>query len=292
MQILDKNWQDWIRDNFSRGCIREDMLKVMIKAGVPEKTAVFNLAAYSDEVADNKTARTNSIVISSELPSNKDFQQEASYLFQHENYIVTKDGQYIQVTMRIDTPDVVLLDNFMTHVECDELCQLSINTLSKSTVVDDATGNTIDHAERVSQGTYFTIGQNDLVKRIEARISEITSIPVCNGEGLQILNYVRGGEYRPHFDYFPDSEGGRIHTLASGQRIITIIMYLNDVTTGGATIFPNINLSIYPKKGSALYFSYYNSLGQVDANTLHGGSPVIDGEKWIATKWLREREYR
>jgi hypothetical protein len=85
MQILDNNWQNWIRDNFSRGCIREDMLKVMIKAGVPEQTAVFNLAAYSDEIANNKTARTNSIVLSSELPPNKDFQQEATYLFQHQN---------------------------------------------------------------------------------------------------------------------------------------------------------------------------------------------------------------
>jgi prolyl 4-hydroxylase len=292
MQILDKNWQDWIRDNFSRGCIREDMLKVMIKAGVPEQTAVFNLATYSDEVTNNKTASTNSIVISSELPSNKDFQQEASYLFQHENSIITSDGQRIQVNMRVDAPDIVLLDNFMTDAECDELCALSKHTLTNSTVVDDTTGKLVGHAERISQGTYFAIGQNALVKRIEARISEITSIPVPHGEGLQILNYVRGGEYRPHFDYFPDSEGGRVHTAASGQRIITVIIYLNNVTAGGATIFPNINLSIYPKKGSALYFSYYNSLGQVDANTLHGGSPVIDGEKWIATKWLREREYR
>jgi prolyl 4-hydroxylase len=22
--------------------------------------------------------------------------------------------------------------------------------------------------------------------------------------------------------------------------------------------------------------------------TLHGGAPVLEGEKWVATKWLRE----
>ena len=116
--------------------------------------------------------------------------------------------------MRIDAPDIVLLDNFMTDAECDELCALSKGTLTNSTVVDDTTGKLVGHAERISQGTYFAIGQNALVKRIEARISEITSIPVSHGEGLQILNYVSGGEYRPHFDYFPDSEGGQVHTTS------------------------------------------------------------------------------
>lgn len=271
VETLDKQWLDWIRDNFARGCIKEDMLEVMLQAGISRQTALFNLENYATSIP---------------------FQQEASYLFQHENSLRTSDGQQMQVSMRIDAPDIVLLDNFMSHAECDELCALSIGSLTKSTVVDDATGKIVGHAERVSQGTHFNVGQNNLVKRIEARISELTSIPVCNGEGLQILNYVKGGEYRPHFDYFPANQGGRTHTEAGGQRIITVIIYLNHVEAGGATIFPNLNLNIYPKKGAALYFSYFNSFGQVDPNTLHGGTPVIEGEKWIATKWLREREYR
>ena len=138
---------------------------------------------------------------------------------------------------------------------------------------------------------HFTLGQNTLVKKIEARISEITGLPVINGEGIQILKYVDGGEYRPHFDYFPDNEGGRANMAHGGQRIITIIMYLSDVVAGGATIFPKVGLSVYPKKGAAVYFSYFNSLEQVDPSTLHGGAPVIKGGKWIATKWIRERAY-
>lgn len=116
-------------------------------------------------------------------------------------------------------------------------------------------------------------------------------MPVNHGEGIQILNYANGGEYKPHFDYLPDNEGGQANMQKGGQRIITIIMYLNNVITGGATIFPEINLNIYPKKGSALYFSYYSTNGEVDPLTLHGGSPVIVGEKWIATKWIREQPY-
>jgi prolyl 4-hydroxylase len=220
-----------------------------------------------------------------------DYVQEASYLHQFENSIVTKDGQCIQVAMRVSKPDVVLLDNFMTHDECDAFCELSKSTLTKSTVVDDATGDSVNHEHRISLGTYFTLGQNDLVQKIEARIAEITGTPVPNGEGFQILNYAGGGEYRPHFDYFPDNAGGRVHTAHGGQRIMTVIVYLNDVKAGGATVLPNINLSVYPKKGSALYFSYFNSKGQVDPSTLHGGAPVLEGEKWIATKWIRERLY-
>jgi prolyl 4-hydroxylase len=295
MQALGKDWQDWIRDNFARGCAKDEMMKAMMKAGIPEMTAAYNLVTFSTAQTSGpvRTVAASQIQAVAQAANNdSDYKQEASYLFQHENHIITSDGQRIQVAMRVDAPDVVLLDHFMTDAECDELCELSKGTLTKSTVVDDATGASVNHDQRISQGTYFTIGQNDLVKRIESRISEVTNTPVVNGEGLQILNYVGGGEYRPHFDYFPDNEGGRVHTARGGQRIITVIMYLNNVAAGGATILPKINLSIYPKKGSALYFSYFNSAGQVDPITLHGGAPVIEGEKWIATKWIREKEYK
>jgi prolyl 4-hydroxylase len=283
MQKLDKAWQDWIGENILRGCSRNVMLKDMVKAGIAEDTALFNLANY---VSADVKAESNPT-----LASQGDYVQEASYLFQFENAIVTKDGQHIQVAMRVSKPDVVLLDNFMSHDECDAFCELSKSTLTKSTVVDDATGDSVNHEHRISLGTYFTLGQNDLVKKIETRIAEVTGTPVPNGEGIQILNYAGGGEYRPHFDYFPDNTGGRVHTAHGGQRIMTVIMYLNDVKAGGATVLPDINLSVYPKKGSALYFSYFNSKGQVDPSTLHGGAPVVAGEKWIATKWIRERVY-
>jgi len=213
------------------------------------------------------------------------------YLFQHENTLTTSDGHRTYITMRCQKPDVVLLENFMSEDECDALCELSKGSLTKSEVVDDATGKGVEHQDRTSQGTYFTLGENPLVQKIEKRISEITAIPVENGEGIQILNYIDGGEYKPHYDYFPDNEGGRANMSEAGQRIITIVMYLNDVAAGGATIFPEINMNIYPKKGSALYFSYFNGAGQPDPLTLHGGSPVIEGEKWIATKWLRENSF-
>lgn len=287
--ILNTTWQKWIKDNIERGCIKSEMLNAMINGGIDEETAQFNLMLYEASQHPKSNSANASDIFLDTQPDNQS--HEGSYLFQHENHLQTSDGQIMQVTMRCKTPDIVLLDHFMTTSECDELCELSKSTLTKSTVVDDKTGEGINHQARTSLGTYFTLGQNSLVEKIESRISEITGFPAINGEGIQILNYANGGEYRPHFDYFPDNQGGNANMVKGGQRIITIIMYLNDVHTGGATVFPEINLSIYPKKGSALYFSYLNALNVVDPLTLHAGAPVIEGEKWIATKWIRQSAY-
>ena len=83
--------------------------------------------------------------------------QEASHLFQYENTIITRDGQVMQVAMRLTSPDVVLLDNFMTASECDALCELSKSTFTKLTEVDDATGNAVDNSHRTSLGMYFSL---------------------------------------------------------------------------------------------------------------------------------------
>ena len=290
VHILDTTWQSWIKENFQRGCTESTMLNVMVKAGISEETAQFNLTLYEASVHPKSNVETVLNTLKHDKSSQKN-QHEGSYLFQHENSLQTSDGQVMKVVVRCNAPDIILLDHFMSEAECDALCELSKATLTKSTVVDDATGEGVKHEARSSQGTYFTLGQTPLVEKIEARITEITGMPAINGEGIQILNYVNGGEYKPHYDYFPDNEGGRANMIQGGQRIITIIMYLNDVVAGGATIFPEINLNVYPKKGSALYFSYFNAAGQIDPLTLHGGAPVIEGEKWIATKWIRQNAY-
>ena len=56
---------------------------------------------------------------------------------------------------------------------------------------------------------------------------------------------------------------------------------------GGA----ELDLAVKPSPGSAIYFEYCNSQSQLDARLLHGGAPVTEGEKWIATKWVRQSAY-
>ena len=118
---------------------------------------------------------------------------------------------------------------------------------------------------------------------VRARLSPL-------GEGLQVLHYRPGAEYRPHHDYFDPKHGGTAAVLArGGQRVGTLVMYLNTPARGGATTFPDVALEVAAIKGNAVFFSYDRA--HASTRTLHGGGPVVEGEKWVATKWLREREF-
>lgn len=118
-------------------------------------------------------------------------------------------------------------------------------------------------------------------------------LPEENGEGIQVLSYNIGQEYRPHWDYFDNTtEGGALCYNRGGQRIATLIMYLANTEEGGETIFPKANIQVNPIKGNAVLFYNCTPDGKEDPLTLHGGTPVIKGEKWIATKWIRKGEFR
>jgi prolyl 4-hydroxylase len=69
------------------------------------------------------------------------------------------------------------------------------------------------------------------------------------------------------------------------------MVYLNDVPGGGGTVFPEVGLSVSPRRGNAVYFEYANSRQQVDSSSLHAGAPVIEGDKWVVTKWMRSRRF-
>ena len=207
------------------------------------------------------------------------------------NAIVLPDAT-VRIASRLHKPDIVVLENLLRADECAALIAYASRELQPSTIVEPGSGSLSTIAERSSEGALFQRGATSLLTTIEHRIAALLQWPVENGEGIQVLHYRPGGEYRPHFDYFaPTDPGSTQHTRTGGQRVATLIMYLNDVEAGGATIFPNLGLEVTPRRGSAVYSSYCNSQGQLDPATLHGGAPVVAGEKWIATKWLRQKRY-
>lgn len=186
--------------------------------------------------------------------------------------------------------DLVVFGNFLNASECEALMAAARPRLSRSLTVDIKTGGEELNGGRTSQGMFFTRGEDALVKRIEARIARLLNWPVQNGEGLQVLRYAQGAEYKPHHDYFDPAEPGTSAILQrGGQRLATLIMYLHEPAQGGATVFPDIGLQVAPQRGHAVFFSYARA--HPSGRSLHGGAPVTAGEKWIATKWLREREF-
>jgi prolyl 4-hydroxylase len=113
------------------------------------------------------------------------------------------------------------------------------------------------------------------------------NIPIAHGEGLQILRYTPGQQYKAHHDFFSST-----NKVVNNNRISTLVMYLNDVEEGGETFFPQLNFSVSPKKGMAVYFEYFYNDQTLNDLTLHGGAPVITGEKWVATQWMRKQKVR
>lgn len=125
----------------------------------------------------------------------------------------------------------------------------------------------------------------EIVYKLKRLSAEISNMPLENQERLQLIHYAVGGNYKPHFDAF---NPGNKHIDHSGNRKATVIFYLNNVEKGGATGFPNLNKMVFPKKGSAVLFYNTDDSGDILEDSLHSGEPIIDGEKWIVTSWIRE----
>lgn len=196
----------------------------------------------------------------------------------------------VNVATVMRAPDLLVFENFLSEDECVALIAAAAPRLERSQTVALDTGGEEINAARTSDGMFFTRGENAIVARIEARIARLLGWPLENGEGLQVLRYRPGAEYQPHYDYFDPAEPGTPAILArGGQRVATFIMYLQAPAQGGATVFPDVRLQVMPRRGHAVFFSY--SQAHPCSHTLHGGMPVLGGEKWIATKWLREKEF-
>lgn len=200
------------------------------------------------------------------------------------------DHGEVRVAFHNARPYVVLFHNVLTGDECDALVAGAQPQLRRAAVVDSEQGGTHYDARRSSELTVMARGQTPLLSRLDARIARITGIPVERGESLQVMRYGVGAEYAPHYDYFDvDSPGEAPYLALGGQRVSSLVIYLNDVEAGGETIFPEVGLSVAPMKGSAVYFAYTDAQSRCDPMSFHGGAPVQRGEKWIATRWMRER---
>jgi prolyl 4-hydroxylase len=196
----------------------------------------------------------------------------------------------VQVVASLKWPRVMMFGNLLSHPECDELVELARDRLERSLTVDNWSGGDELSEWRSSEGMCFQPGENEVVRRVEARIAELVNWPVEKGEGVQVLRYGPGAQYRPHHDYFDPTVPGTASILkCGGQRVATLLMYLNAPVKGGATIFPETGFQVTPTKGGAVFFSYDRA--HPVSRTQHGGAPVIEGEKWIATKWLRENAH-
>ncbi|HSB95325.1 MAG TPA: tetratricopeptide repeat protein [Spongiibacteraceae bacterium] len=219
--------------------------------------------------------------------------QYAASRFAGANVIVI-NGRQVRIVDRVREPEIVVFENLLSDEECELLIALSQPRLERSTTIDPVklTGFSVS-SSRTSEGASFDRSENALVHTIETRLAALMNLPLEHGEVLHILRYTTGAQYLPHYDFFcPEYTSSAAHLQKAGHRVATLIMYLNDVESGGETIFPEIEFAVKPRKGGAVYFSYCDASEKLDRLTLHGGAPVTRGEKWIATKWIRQRPWQ
>jgi prolyl 4-hydroxylase len=274
-QVITPELRQWIIAQSSAGHSVESVLDAMKASGWDEDVALGALEKTLEDHA-RPLVQGHRALPEPTMPSG------AATLWAHDREVT--------VLASMTAPRVLVLGSLLSAEECQEMMALAEPRLARSETVVNATGGSEVHMARTSQGMFFSRGENELCRRIEERIAALLNWPVDHGEGLQILRYAPGAEYKPHYDFFDPSQPGTPSILKrGGQRLGTLVMYLNTPAAGGATVFPDVGFQVSAVAGNAVFFSY--ALPHAMTRTLHGGAPVIEGEKWVATKWLREQRF-
>ena len=182
-----------------------------------------------------------------------------------------------------DAPQVVLFEGFLTPEECQYLIDRATPLLHPSVIVDPVTGQMRSHPVRTSENALFPwVDETPAIHAVNQRLAAASGTAVANGEPLQVLRYAPGQEYRPHHDGLPHTDN---------QRILTMLVYLNDAYEGGETIFLKTGLRVKGAVGDALLFRNADPQGHPDPDAHHAGLPVRAGQKLIASRWIHEKRF-
>jgi prolyl 4-hydroxylase len=295
-QTITAELRQWIVAQAEAGCTPESVLQSMRTAGWHEAVALDAMETTLQAHLSAKGLAPEVLLAQlAQLPQAASAQVPNSLNVPEPDlsgsplYLDAGDCQ-VAVLGVMARPRVVLLGGLLSDEECDALIAAARPRMARSLTVATETGGDEIHDDRTSHGMFFHRGENELVRRIEARIARLVRWPVENGEGIQVLQYKPGAEYKPHYDYFDPAAPGTPSILErGGQRVGTVVMYLSEPAQGGGTTFPDAGFEVAPKRGNAAFFSYAQA--HPSSLSLHGGAPVLAGEKWIATKWLREGEF-
>jgi prolyl 4-hydroxylase len=278
---------DWLQQGLDAGQAPASLVQKMVDEQMQPAVAQALVGAFIDARRAGATVPRDTLVVEDDTAV---FFREPALIAAGAR-LPASDGP-VPVLARGSSPTLALLGGVMSPDECAQLITLARPRLVPSTVVDPQTGQDVVAGYRNSQGMFFRLGENDLIARLDRRCAELMQLPSENGEGLQVLCYGPGGATAPHFDFVaPTNAANQASVARSGQRISTLLIYLNDVDQGGETVFPRAGWSIQPRAGNAVYFESCSRRGQLDPQSLHAGQPVGRGEKWVVTKWMRQRRF-
>ena len=191
---------------------------------------------------------------------------------------------------RVEDPAIELfaIGDFLTAPECARLCQM-IDAVARPSALHE-----VDYASGFRTSYSGDLDPHDgFVAGISQRIDALLGVDAVIGEPVQGQRYLPGQQFKPHNDWFYTSEGYWPQEEArGGQRSWTAMAYLNPVEEGGATLFAALGFQIEPQPGALLVWNNALPDGRPNEATLHAGTPVVRGAKYIITKWYRTRQWR
>lgn len=188
-----------------------------------------------------------------------------------------------------EDPKIYTINNYLTDDECDHFIKISKPNLKRAYVSDTRQGTY--SKGRTGSNHWLLHNYDEVTKRVGDRISSLIGIPLENAESYQVVHYDVSQKYDQHWDAYAKNESEKCLRCLKwgGQRMVTALLYLNNVEEGGGTSFPNLNIVSRAEKGKLLIF--YNCIpgtNDVHQNTLHAGMPVLKGEKFAVNLWFRE----
>jgi len=185
-------------------------------------------------------------------------------------------------------PLIYFMDNVLSEKECKYFINLAKANLKQALVSGNKKG--YKSQGRTGSNCWVTHNHDNITTEIHQRISNLVGHPVANAESYQLIHYDETQQYEYHKDSFPLTLNDKSKRCMSkgGQRLLTALVYLNDVDEGGETSFKNLNILVKPKSGRMVVFENTQKGTLIpDEKSLHSGKPVIKGEKYAFNLWFR-----
>ncbi|PAV70367.1 hypothetical protein WR25_24413 isoform B [Diploscapter pachys] len=178
-------------------------------------------------------------------------------------------------------PLVVLFKQIISDYESEMVQELAAPKLKRATVQNAFTGELETASYRISKSAWLKGAEHPVVDRINKRVGDMTNLNQETSEELQVANYGLGGHYDPHFDFARKEEVNAFKKLATGNRIATVLFYMEVPEWGGATVFNQLGTAVFPSKNDALFWYNLYRSGEGDLRTRHAACPVLMGVKWV-----------
>lgn len=282
LKKLDKSWIEWTELNLSRGCDKSQIMQILLDHQFDPANIIHELKHHPSvlELTQilNQQLSNYSLGPSHDYPSRSEVAANTQAI----------DSIILPLANRIKTDQahIYTLDGFLSKKECEGLITLIRSQCRPSTLTNP---NEPDQSFRTSQTCDLGLIDNQpLIREIDRRISEYMGMETERSETIQGQFYQVGQQFKTHTDYFePNTPEYDRFAGELGQRTWTFMIYLNEVSSGGETEFPVLNTTITPTIGMAVIWNSLHPDGSVNPATAHWAKPIIEGEKFIITKWFR-----